>query len=135
MASKFYVDSVTIVYNDTDKGREVFEGKEINNGLFDKIQKHVEAEIVKRVECENSECDISIIAFCEGKLSHISVVDMFEDINYYYKSDKKGNNIINIAGEEVEEMLVCEDNKLMLEIIKYFAQKGERFPKVKWLEE
>lgn len=135
MASKFYVDSITIVYNENTKKREVFEGKDINDKLFDKMKTHLKEKIVKRIECENSECDISIIAFCEGELSHISIVDVFEDINYYYKNDKNSKDIKNIAGEEVEEQLICNDNHLMIDIIKYFSQKGEKYPKVKWLEE
>lgn len=135
MASKFYIDSITLVYNDTSRKRDVFEGKEINPKLFDKIKNYLDESLIKRIELENSECDISIIAFCEGKLSHISIVDVFEDINYYYNNGKKSNNIISIAGEEVEENLVCDNNNLMLEIITYFAHKGEKSPKVKWLEE
>lgn len=135
MASKFYIDTVTLIYNDTQRKREVFEGKEINNKLFDKIKGQINENTIKRIELENGECDISILAFCQDKLSHIYIVDMFEDINYYYKNDKKSNNLITIADEEVEENLVCEDNNLMFDIIFYFAQKGEKYPKVKWIEE
>lgn len=135
MANKFYIDSVTLVYNDSNRKREVFEGKEINNKLFDKIKNYINDNSIKRIELENGECDISIIAFCQGNLSHISIVDVFEDINYYYKNDKKSNTIINIAGEDVEENLVCDNINLMFDIIFYFAQKGEKFPKVKWLED
>lgn len=135
MASKFYIDSVTLVYNDSERKREVFEGKEIKNELFDKIKNYVDADLIKRVELENSECDISIIAFCQKQLSHISIVDVYEDINYYYKNATNSNKMTTIAGEEIEEMLVCDDNNLMLDIIKYFAEKGEKYPKVKWIEE
>lgn len=135
MASKFYVDSITLVFNENTKNREVFEGKELKDNLFDKIKSYLNEGILKRIECENSECDISITAFCEGNNSHICIVDTFEDINYYYRNDKKSNELVTIAGEEVEENLICNDNNLMLDILKYFSQKGERYTKVKWLED
>lgn len=117
--------------------REVlfYSSNEINDKLFDDIKILLDTKKLCRIEMENSQTDLSMCVFCEKKIFHAGMVDMYNDVNYYYNNGSEKTKLIDIDGEVFQERMIGTDNDLLWQIIQEFAHKGKLSNKVEWIEE
>lgn len=65
--------------------------------------------------------------FYENGLSHIGIVDMYNDIVYYYHSNNTDKTLVSISGQVFENNTICRDNDIHWMILEYFAENGKKF--------
>lgn len=132
----FYINKLTVTKLNNKK-REVlfYSNSEINNELFDNINKLLGSKNLCRIVMENSQSDLSMCVFCENGLFHVGIVDMYNDVNYYYNNGSENAKLINIDGEVFQERMTGTDNDLLWHIIQEFVYNGKLSKKVEWIEE
>lgn len=132
---RYYVNKLTMtkVYNEE---REVlfYSSNEINDKLFDEIKILLNNRKLCRIEMENAQSDLSMCVFCENGIFHVGIVDMYNDVNYYYNNGSGKTELKDIDGEVFEERMVGTDNNLLWHIIQEFAHKGNLSEKVEWIK-
>lgn len=132
----FYVDSISLTYY--DKGKKYINNygeKEITTNLFEFIKEYINNFNIEKVELSNTKEDISMIVFYENGLSHIGIVDMYNDMIYYYKNKSKDKTLVEIAGQVFEGDKICKDNHTLIKIMNFFAIHGKKYSNVEWIED
>ncbi len=133
---KFYINKLTMTkLNNEEKEVLFYSTNEINDKLFDDIKVLLDSGKLCRIEMENSKSDLSMCVFCEKGIFHVGIVDMYNDVNYYYNNGSEKTKLIDIDGEVFQERMIGTDNDLLWHIIQEFAYKGKLSKKVKWIEE
>lgn len=133
---EFVIDaiSVSILQNDS-KVVLSYNNKDINEELFDLLKKNLDDGKLLRLEMSNTGTDLSMSIFCENGLSHFGIIDLYNEVNYYYDNCSGDSSLVPIDGQVFEKWMVCEDNTLLWEAIMFFAHNGERSLRVTWKEE
>ena len=133
---KFYVDYIRLIYtSQSAKPYEEYKGSEITDSLLKKIEQCLDHDTVSRLEFKCLKDDIGMTVYCENSLSHIGIVDMYNDLVYYFSDDTKDKTLINIAGQVFESGMVCRNNDLLYQIILYWVRTGKRYPSVSWIKD
>ena len=132
----FFVDYIRVIYNNQKERRiEEFTKDEISNLLLKKVKQCIDNNVISRIELKNIKGDIGMTIFCEDGLSHIGIVDMYNDLIYYFCKNVKEKTLVEISGQMFEIGMICQDNNVLYKIITYFAKSGKRYPYVTWIEE
>nr|WP_288830641.1 hypothetical protein [uncultured Clostridium sp.] len=133
---EFYINSISVSIKDSDSRKLLsYSNGEINENLFASLKTFLNEAKLFRLEMSNTDTDLSMSIFCENNLSHFGILDVYNDINYYYYDGSGENSLVSIDGQVFEKWMVCEDNSLLWEAVMSFAYNGERSSKVKWKEE
>lgn len=132
----FYINSISAtIIEDNCKKNFCYTNEQIDERLFNSLKVSLDDGKLSRLEMSNTETDLSMSIFCENVLSHFGIVDLYNDINYYYDDGTKDSNLIPINGQVFEKWMVCRDNELLWEAVLLFAHNGERSLNVDWAEE
>lgn len=100
--------------------------------MFCEIKKYISVNLIQRIELKKD--DVTMTIFYESGLAHIGIVDMYNDIIYYYKNGED-QTLVPVAGQVFENRTVCKDNNMLWVILEYFAKHGEKYPEIDWIEE
>lgn len=134
--NEFYINSISVsIKQDDSKKILSYSDGQINEELLNSLKFSLDRGMLYRLEMSNTETDLSMSLFCENGISYFGIVDIFNDINYYYDDGSGNNNLIPINGQVFEKWMVCEDNSLLWEAVLFFAHHGERSLKVNWRQE
>lgn len=135
-SNEFYINSISVsIKQDDSKKILSYSDGQINEELLNSLKFSLDRGMLYRLEMSNTETDLSMSLFCENGISYFGIVDIFNDINYYYDDGSVNTNLIPINGQVFEKWMVCEDNALLWEAVLFFAHHGERSLKVNWRQE
>lgn len=133
---KFYVDYIRLIYtSQSEKPFEEYKDSEITDSLLKEIEQCLDNDTVSRLEFKCIKDDIGMTIYYENGLSHIGIVDMYNDLVYYFSDDTKEKTLINIAGQVFESGMVCRNNDILYKIILYWVRTGKRYPSVSWIKD
>ena len=133
---KFYVDYIRLIYtSQSEKPFEEYEGDAITDTLMNMIKQCIENNMISRLEFKCLKDDIGMTIYCGNGLSHIGIVDMYNDLVYYFNDDTKDKTLINIAGQVFESGMVCRNNEVLYKIILDWVRTGKRYPSVSWIKD
>ena len=131
---KFYIDYIRLIYtSQSEKPFEEYKDSEITDLLLKEIEQCLDNDTVSRLEFKCIKDDIGMTIYYENGLSHIGIVDMYNDLVYYFSDDTKDKTSINIAGQVFESGMVCRNNDVLYKIILYWVRTGKRYPSVSWI--
>lgn len=105
---------------------------EIGSELVDNIICYLDQQRVTRIELDNSCEMIGMSVFVEGGLSQISISDEAHDFIYYYDNGTGDHSTVGIAGYEFDKWMVCDQNNVLIEILKEFITTGKRLESSMW---
>ena len=132
----FYIDYIRLIY--TSQGEKPFEeykdGK-ITDSLLNQIKQCIENNMISRLEFKCLKDDIGMTIYYGNGLSHIGIVDMYNDLVYYFSDDTKEKTLIDIAGQVFESGMVCRNNDILYKIILHWVRTGKRYPSVSWIKD
>ena len=133
---KFYVDHIRLIYtSQSEKPFEEYKDSEITDSLLKEIEQCLDNDTVSRLEFKCIKDDIGMTIYYENGMSHIGIVDMYNDLVYYFSDDTKEKTLIDIAGQVFESGMVCRNNDMLYKIIQYWARTGKRYPSVSWIKD
>lgn len=132
----FFVDYIRVIYNNQKESQiKEFTKDEISDLLLKKVKQRLDNNVISRIELKNVKSDLGMTIFYEAGLSHIGIVDMYNDLEYYFCKNEKEKTLVEISGQMFEMGMICQDNNILYEIITYFAKYGKQYPYVTWIEE
>ena len=132
----FFVDYIRVIYNDTKESKiEEYAKDKISDLLLEKVKQSLDNNVISRIELKNIKNDLGMTIFHEAGLSHIGIVDMYNDLIYYFCKNVKEKTLVAISGYMFEMGMICQDNNILYEIITYFAKYGKQYPYVTWIED
>lgn len=133
---KFYVDHIRLIYtSQSEKPFEEYKDSEITDSLLKEIEQCLDNDTVSRLEFKCIKDDIGMTIYYENGMSHIGIVDMYNDLVYYFSDDTKEKTLIDIAGQVFESGMVCRNNDMLYKIILYWVRTGKRYPSVSWIKD
>jgi len=133
---ELYIDNILLTTWDNNLQKSFsYKNSQINSEVIKSIKESIEKNMLTRLELENTKTDISITVFCENGLSFFGIVDMYNDINYYYNNLSNDTTLVEIEGNVFEKWMVCESNDILWEAIIFFAFNGKCSPQITWSEE
>lgn len=133
---KFYVDYIRLIYtSQSEKPFEEYKDSEITDSLLKEIEQCLDNDTVSRLEFKCIKDDIGMTIYYENGMSHIGIVDMYNDLVYYFSDDTKEKTLIDIAGQVFESGMVCRNNDMLYKIILYWVRTGKRYPSVSWTKD
>ena len=133
---KLYVDYVRLIYpSQSKKPFEEYKDSEITDTLLKEIEQCLDNDTVSRLEFKCIKDDIGMTIYYDNGLSHIGIVDMYNDLVYYFSDDTKDKTLIDIAGQVFESSMVCRNNDVLYQIIQYWVKTGKRYPSVSWIKD
>lgn len=110
----FFIDYMRIIYSNQRESRiEEFAKCEISDLLLEKVKKCLDNNIVSRIELKNIKSDLGMTIYYEAGLSHIGIVDMYNDLVYYFCKNVKEKTLVAIAGQMFEKGMICQDNNIL----------------------
>lgn len=112
-----------------------FMDAEITDNLMQEIKQMLGTQMLCLLDLQNSENDTAMSVFCENGTYHVGIVDMFNDMNYYYYNGSDDKTLVDIDGNMFEARMVGKDLSVLWQIILTFAQEGKRCEQVAWIEE
>ena len=112
-----------------------FMGAEITDNLMQEIKQMLGTQMLCQLDLQNSENDTAMSVFCENGTYHVGIVDMYNDMNYYYDNGSDDQTLVDIDGNMFEARMVGKDLSVLWQIILTFAQEGKRCEQVAWIEE
>lgn len=78
---KFYVDHIRLIYtSQSEKPFEEYKDGEITDSLLKEIEQCLDNDTVSRLEFKCIKDDIGMTIYYENGLSHIGIVDMYNDL-------------------------------------------------------
>ena len=132
----FYIDYIRLIYTShSEKLFEEYKDGEITDSLLKEIEQCLDNDTVSRLEFKCIKDDIGMTIYYENGLSHIGIVDMYNDLVYYFSDDTKEKTLINIAGQVFESGMVCRNNDILYKIILHWVRTGKRYPSVSWTKD
>lgn len=133
---KFYVDYIRLIYTyQSEKPFEEYEGDTITDALLDQIIQCIDNNMISRLEFKCLKDDIGMTIYCGNGLAHIGIVDMYNDLVYYFSDDSRDKTLIDIAGQVFESGMVCRNNEVLYKIILDWVRTGKRYPSVSWIKD
>ena len=133
---KFYVDYIRLIYTyQNEKPFVEYKDSEITDSLLKEIEQCLDNDAVSRLEFKCLKDDIGMTIYYENGLSHIGIVDMYNDLVYYFSDDTKEKTLIDIDGQVFESGMVCRNNDVLYQIILYWVKTGRRYPSVSWIND
>ena len=133
---KFYINKLTMTkLNNEERAILFYSSNEINDNLFDDIKVFLDSRKLCRIEMDNSKSDLSMCVFCEKGIFYVGMVDIYNDVNYYYNNGSEKTKLIDIDGEVFQERMIGTDNDLLWHIIQEFVYKGRLSKKVEWIKD
>lgn len=108
---------------------------EITDNLMQEIKQMLGTQMLCQLDLQNSENDTAMSVFCENGTYHVGIVDMYNDMNYYYDNGSGDQTLVDIDGNMFEARMVGKDLSVLWQIILTFAQEGKRCERVAWSEE
>ena len=133
---KFYVDYIRLIYtSQSEKPFAEYVGNAITDALLDQIKQCIENNMISRLEFKCLKDDIVMTIYYENVMSHIGIVDMYNDLVYYFSDDTRDKTLIDIAGQVFESGMVCRNNDVLYKIILYWVRTGKRYPSVSWIKD
>jgi len=130
--NQFYINFISASIN---KIISTYDSEQICEELFESLRINLIKGKLSRLEMSNTEADLSMSVFYESGLSHLGVIDSYNDINYYYNDGSGNNSLIPIDGDVFRKWMVCENDDLLWEAVLFFAHKGKRISKINWVKE
>lgn len=112
-----------------------FMDAEITDNLMQEIKQMLGTQMICQLDLQNSENDTAMSVFCENGIYHVGIVDMYNDMNYYYDNGSDDKTLVDIDGNMFEARMVGKDLSVLWQIILTFAQEGKRCEHVAWIEE
>lgn len=76
---------------------------------------------------------ISMTVFCNKNISHFGIVDMFNDIVYYYDNGSNDSSKIDIAGSKFMKKTICDSKEILFNAIIYFIRNGKNDDNLAWI--
>lgn len=132
----FYIDYIRLIYtSQSEKPFEEYKDSEITDSLLKEIEQCLDNDTVSRLEFKCIKDDIGMTIYYENGMSHIGIVDMYNDLVYYFSDDTKEKTLIDIAGQVFESGMVCRNNDMLYKIILYWVRTGKRYPSVSWIKD
>lgn len=128
-----YIDSISYIL--VESPNILNEIRSISKKEIEEVVDLIKKDKILRIEAEKKVDDMGITIFIEKSLAHIGIVDMYNDINYYYNNLSESKELISIAGQVFEKWMVCYEKEILIEIILTFFKTGEKLSKVEWYEE
>lgn len=136
MNEMYCVDSVLLIYyQGNEKCINSFKQDEITIDVFEKMKKYIGNNTIRRIELKNTKEDVSMTVFYENGMSHIGIVDMYNDMAYYYNDNSEDKTLVAISGQVFENYMICKDDNMLCIILDFFAKYGKRYPNIEWIEE
>jgi|GEM_PF-5817000 len=132
--STFYVDSVVLTIG---KEKEVsrYKDKEITDELLNKIKLCINEEKLIRLDTENIRDAITMTVFGDKNIFHFGIVDMFNEIIYYYDNGTNNTEKIGIAGSKFMRKMICDSKDVVFKAICYFMKYGKNDDSLSWIIE
>lgn len=132
----FYINNISIIYYSDRKKHVVnFGEKEMTLDNLEYVKELICSNSLERLELKNTKIDLSMTVFYEKGIAHIGIIDMYNDIVYYYTNGSNDPELVAIAGNMFENNMICKDNGLLYDMINYFVLNGKPNPDVEWIEE
>lgn len=132
----FYIDYIRVIYAcQSEKQFKEYKENEITDSLLEKIKVCIDNNTFTRMEFKSLKNDIGMTIYYENGLSHIGIVDMYNDLVYYFCNGTKDETLIDIAGQMFASDMVCRSNDILYKIITYYVRTGKRYPHVKWIKD
>lgn len=136
MENKYTVNEISITRVTTEKREYLsYMDTEITYNLMQEIKQMLEKQTICLLELQNGVNDTAMSVFCENGKYHVGVVDMYNDMNYYYDNGSDDHTLVDIDGNMFEARMVGKDISVLWQIILTFAQEGKRCEQVAWIEE
>lgn len=129
------IDQLTLTIVQGERRTLCYLDKDVSSTLFDDIIMLFDNNFLRRVEMSNTAQDLTMCLFCEKNKYHIGVVDIYNDINYYYDNGSNDTSLVAIDGEVFEKRTMGTNKDLLWNIVRTFVQKGELSKEVNWIEE
>ena len=136
MGNKYTVNEISMTK--VVAGKRVylsFLDAEITDNLMQEIKQMLGTQMLCQLDLQNSENDTAMSVFCENGTYHVGIVDMYNDMNYYYDNGSDDKTLVDIDGNMFEARMVGKDLSVLWQIILTFAQEGKRCEQVAWIEE
>jgi hypothetical protein len=114
-----------------------FKDNEIDEKLLDKIKRYIyDEELVRlRLSREDDYNDVSMTVFADKNIFHFGIVDMLEDINYYYDNGSNDNSNVDISGHLFMKKMTCSSKKIVIKAILFFMEYASKDDSLTWLVE
>ena len=136
MGNKYTVSEISMTKVVAGKREYLsFMDAEITDNLMQEIKQMLGTQMLCQLDLQNSENDTAMSVFCENGTYHVGIVDMYNDMNYYYDNGSDDKTLVDIDGNMFEARMVGKDLSVLWQIILTFAQKGKRCEQVAWIEE
>jgi len=136
MKNKYTVNEISMTRVTTEKREYLsYMDTEITYNLMQEIKQMLEKQTICLLELQNGVNDTAMSVFCENGKYHVGVVDMYNDVNYYYDNGSDDHTLVDIDGNMFEARMVGKDISVLWQIILTFAQEAKRCEQVAWIEE
>lgn len=136
MGNKYTVSEISMTKVVAGKREYLsFLDAEITDNLMQEIKQMLGTQMLCQLDLQNSENDTAMSVFCENGTYHVGIVDMYNDMNYYYDNGSDDKTLVDIDGNMFEARMVGKDLSVLWQIILTFAQEGKRCEQVAWIEE
>ncbi|MBI6874807.1 hypothetical protein [Clostridium aciditolerans] len=123
----FYVNKVEINGN---------EYVEINNDIqLKNIIDNIRDEQVNEIAFYRKDKNVILNVFADVSKFHISIIDEDKGMNYYFNSQSNNKELVELGGNFFDANNICYDQNVLERIVNKFVLYGEKYEKVKWLEE
>lgn len=134
--NKFYIDLAKVTFIEGDEvKRLVFNNTTLNNEIVEKIRELTFSTKLCTMSLENEEDCLSMVINRNNLLTHIGVVNLYDDEIYYFDNNSNSTKLIEIGGNFYEEWSICSDFSLVWDCIITFILNGKRIDTVNWKED
>lgn len=131
--NKFYIDLIKINFIDCDNvERLTFDNTTLNNDALNIIKEFIFSKKLCTMTLENEEDCLSMVINREDFLTHIGIVNLYDDEIYYFNNNSTSDKLIEIRGNLYEEWSICDDYNLVWDCVLTFILDGKPIDKVNW---